>query len=111
VLGVVPDHAAGNLHEGNDEIGSSCETHEVSQEEARAEEATAEEEEREPKPPHCDCPPTRETTQKNLESGGTAEHIGQRIALHMQRDQQAPDRAQTTKVLHQARFATEKLQQ
>ena len=33
------------------------------------------------------------------------------LEAFMQRDQQAPDRAQTTKVLHQARSATEKLQQ
>jgi hypothetical protein len=49
--------------------------------------------------------------QRSIYSVRTAEHIGQRIALDMQRDQQAPDRAQTTEVLHQARSGTEKLQQ
>src|SRR5207249_1794344 len=49
--------------------------------------------------------------QKSIYSVRTAEHIRQRIALDMQRDQQAPDRAQTTKALHQARSGTEKLQE
>jgi hypothetical protein len=49
--------------------------------------------------------------QRSIYSVRTAEHIGQRIALDMQRDQQAPDRAQTTKALHQARSGTEELQQ
>jgi Transposase len=49
--------------------------------------------------------------QKSIYSVRTAEHIGQRIALDMQRDQQAPDRAQTTKALHQARSRTEELQE
>jgi len=46
--------------------------------------------------------------QKSIYSVRTAEHIRQRIALDMQRDQQAPDRAQTTKALHQARSGTKK---
>lgn len=50
-------------------------------------------------------------TQRSIYSVRTAEHIGQRIALDMQRDQQAPDRAQTTKALHQARSGNEELQQ
>jgi hypothetical protein len=49
--------------------------------------------------------------QKSIYSVRTAEHIGQRIALDMQREQQAPDRAQTTKTLHQARSGTEELQE
>ena len=49
--------------------------------------------------------------QKSIYSVRTAEHIRQRIALDMQRDQQAPDRAQTTKALHQARSGTKKLQE
>jgi hypothetical protein len=49
--------------------------------------------------------------QKSISSVRTAEHIGQRIALDMQREQQAPDRAQTTKALHQARSGTEELQE
>lgn len=49
--------------------------------------------------------------QQSIYSVRTAEHIGQRIALDMQREQQAPDRAQTTKALHQARSGTEELQQ
>jgi hypothetical protein len=49
--------------------------------------------------------------QKSIYSVRTAEHIGQRIALDMQREQQAPDRAQTTKSLHQARSGTGKRQQ
>jgi hypothetical protein len=49
--------------------------------------------------------------QKSIYSVQTAEHIGQRIALDMQWDQQATDRAQTTKSLHQARSGTGKLQQ
>jgi Transposase len=48
--------------------------------------------------------------QRSIYSVRTAEHIGQRIALDMQREQQAPDRAETTKALHQARSETEKLQ-
>lgn len=48
--------------------------------------------------------------QKSIYSVRTAEHIRQRIALDMQREQQAPDRAETTKVLHQARSETENLQ-
>ncbi|MBV8416355.1 MAG: transposase [Verrucomicrobia bacterium] len=49
--------------------------------------------------------------QRSIYSVRTAEHIRQRIALDMQRDQQAPDRSQTTKALHQARSGTQKLQQ
>ena len=49
--------------------------------------------------------------QKSIYSVRTAEHIRQRIVLDMQRDQQAPDRAQTTKALHQARSGTKKLQE
>ena len=49
--------------------------------------------------------------QKSIYSVRTAEHIRQRIALDMQRDQQAPDRAQTTKALHQACSGTKKLQE
>ncbi len=49
--------------------------------------------------------------QRSIYSVRTAEHIRQRIALDMQRDQQAPDRGQTTKALHQARSGTEELQQ
>ena len=49
--------------------------------------------------------------QKSIYSVRTAEHIRQRIALDMQRDQQAPDRAQTTKALHQGRSGTKKLQE
>src|SRR5208337_1376327 len=49
--------------------------------------------------------------QKSIYSVRTAEHIRQRIALDMQRDQQAPDRAQTTKALHQARSGTKKPQE
>jgi hypothetical protein len=49
--------------------------------------------------------------QQSIYSVRTAEHIGQRISLDMQRDQQAPDRAQTTKALHEARAGTEELQQ
>jgi hypothetical protein len=49
--------------------------------------------------------------QRSIYSVRTAEHIRQRIALDMQRDQQAPDRAQTTKALHQARSGTKKLQE
>jgi hypothetical protein len=49
--------------------------------------------------------------QRSIDSVRTAAHIGQRIALDMQRDQQAPDRAQTTKALHQARSGTQELQQ
>jgi len=49
--------------------------------------------------------------QKSIYSVRTAEHIRQRIALDMQRDQQAPDRTQTTKALHQARSGTKKLQE
>ena len=49
--------------------------------------------------------------QRSIYSVRTAEHIGQRIALDMQREQQAPDRAQTTKALHQARSGTENLQE
>jgi hypothetical protein len=49
--------------------------------------------------------------QRSIYSVRTAEHIGQRIALDMQRDQQAPDRAQTTNALHQARSGTEKRQE
>ena len=49
--------------------------------------------------------------QRSIYSVRTAEHIGQRIALDMQRDQQAPDREQTTKALHQARSGTEELQE
>ena len=49
--------------------------------------------------------------QKSIYSVRTAEHIRQRIALDMQRDQQTPDRAQTTKALHQARSGTKKLQE
>jgi hypothetical protein len=48
--------------------------------------------------------------QKSIYSVRTAEHIRQRIALDMQREQQTPDRAETTKALHQARSETEKLQ-
>jgi hypothetical protein len=48
---------------------------------------------------------------RSISSVRTAEHIRQRIALDMQRDQQAPDRGQTTKALHQARSGTEELQQ
>jgi hypothetical protein len=48
--------------------------------------------------------------QKSIYSVRTAEHIRQRIALDMQREQQAPNRAETTKALHQARSETEKLQ-
>lgn len=49
--------------------------------------------------------------QRSIYSVRTAEHIRQRIALDMQRDQQTPDREQTTKALHQARSGTEELQQ
>ena len=49
--------------------------------------------------------------QKSIYSVRTAEHIGQRIALDMQREQQTPARAQTTKALHQARSGTEELQE
>ena len=49
--------------------------------------------------------------QRSIYSVRTAEHIGQRIALDMQRDEQAPDRGQTMKALHQARFGTKKLQE
>jgi hypothetical protein len=49
--------------------------------------------------------------QRSIYSVRTAEHIGQRIALDMQRDQQAPDRAQTTKTLHQTRLGTKELQE
>ena len=49
--------------------------------------------------------------QQSIDSVRTAEHIGQRIALDMQREQRAPDRAQTTKTLHQARSGTEELQE
>ena len=49
--------------------------------------------------------------QRSISSVRTAEHIRQRIALDMPRDQQAPDRGQTTKALHQARSGTEELQQ
>jgi len=49
--------------------------------------------------------------QRSIYSVRTAEHIGQRIALDMQRDQQAPDRAQTTKTLHQARSGAKELQE
>ena len=48
---------------------------------------------------------------RSIYSVRTAEHIRQRIALDMQREQQAPDRSQTTKALHQARSGTQKLQQ
>ena len=77
VLGVVPSHAGGSLREGDDEIGSSCEAHEISQEETRAEEAATEKEERASKSPYLDRPPTRETPEeKNLESGAS-------IAAHL----------------------------
>ena len=46
--------------------------------------------------------------QMSIYSVRTAEHIRQRITLDMQRDQQAPDRVQTTKALHQARSGTKK---
>ena len=49
--------------------------------------------------------------QKSIYSVRTAEHIRQRIALDMQRDQQAPGCAYTTKALHQARSGTKKLQE
>jgi hypothetical protein len=49
--------------------------------------------------------------QKSIYSVRTAEHIRQRIALDMQRDQQASDRAETTKALHQARSGKEELQE
>ena len=49
--------------------------------------------------------------QRSIYSVRTAEHIGQRIALDMQRDEQAPDRAQTTKTLHQARSGAKELQE
>ena len=49
--------------------------------------------------------------QRSIYSVRTAEHIGQQIALDMQREQQCTDRAQTTKALHQARSETEKLQE
>ena len=48
---------------------------------------------------------------KSIYSVRTAEHIGQRLALDLQREQQAPDREQTTKTLHQARSGTEELQE
>jgi hypothetical protein len=49
--------------------------------------------------------------QQSIYSVRTAEHIGQRIALDMQREQRTPDRAQTTKTLHQARSGTNELQE
>ena len=41
--------------------------------------------------------------QRSIYSVRTAAHIRQRIALDMQREQQAPDRGRTTKLLHQTR--------
>ena len=41
--------------------------------------------------------------QRNVYSVRTAEHIRQRIALDMHREQRAGDRSQTTRALHQAR--------
>ena len=41
--------------------------------------------------------------QRSVYSVRTAEHIRQRIALDMQRDQQAADRCRITKTLHQKR--------
>jgi hypothetical protein len=41
--------------------------------------------------------------QRSIYSVRTAAHIRQRIALDMQREQQAADRGQTTKTLHQTR--------
>jgi hypothetical protein len=41
--------------------------------------------------------------QRSVYSVRTAEHIRQRIALDMQREQRSEDRSQTTKALHQAR--------
>jgi hypothetical protein len=41
--------------------------------------------------------------QRSVYSVRTAEHVGQRIALDMQRDQQATDRVATIHTLHQAR--------
>jgi hypothetical protein len=49
--------------------------------------------------------------QQSIYSVRTAEHIGQRIALDMQREQRTPDRAQTTKTLHQARSGANELQE
>jgi hypothetical protein len=49
--------------------------------------------------------------QGSIYSVRTAEHIGQRIALDMQREQQMPDRTQTTKALHHARSGAKKPQQ
>lgn len=49
--------------------------------------------------------------QRSVYSVRTAEHIRQRIALDMHRDQRTPDRHITTQLLHRSRSATPKLQQ
>ena len=48
---------------------------------------------------------------ESIYSVRTAEHLGQRIALDMQREQQCADRAQTTKAPHQTRSGTDELQE
>jgi hypothetical protein len=69
MLGAVPGHAGMQLHEGHDETGSSSDALEVSQEEARPEEATTEAEERASKSPYLDCQATLETSEENTLKG------------------------------------------
>jgi hypothetical protein len=44
--------------------------------------------------------------QRSVYSVRTVEHIRQRIALDMERDQRAPDRQMTTQILHLSRTGT-----
>src|SRR3954453_10509661 len=64
MLGVVPSDAGGELRQGNDEVGSSSRTCEVSQEEARSKETATEEEKRASKSPYLDRQATFEDSKE-----------------------------------------------